>query len=117
MDEDISLSKLIAFNKNAITNGYKYVLSKYCVREAKSISKRFYWRITKVIPLHFNNGKEVKRYFRVFFKPHPNCLEDDILEGMTTDQLAALVGMQSFSIAIDEETYADNFGEFIEKDF
>lgn len=77
------------------------------------------WIVLKVLPLHTIDKKAVDRYFRLYIRPDISCSVrySDPLEDMSSDQLAALVALQSFAIDIAEEDYVSFFGDYEERDF
>jgi len=100
--------------------GFTTNLSRRFIGQVKLLKGKVMWEAAKVLPMYVLNNVEVKRYFRVFFKltlgREHSWLDEYTIDSMNNNQLAAIVGLQSFSLDVGEETYVKFFGDFDEEE-
>lgn len=110
---------IISLAKNALDSEFAVKLDNFSIKQLEIIGDSCSWIVLKVLPLHTIDKKEVDRYFRLYVRPDISCSVRyaDPLEDMSSDQLAALVALQSFAIDVAEEDYVSFFGDYEERDF
>jgi hypothetical protein len=113
--------EILELDRLSKAEGFETNLSRRSLGQVKILKGKVLWEEDKVLPMYVLNNVEVKRYFRVFFKvtlgKEFKWLDEYTIDDMTTTQLAAIVGLQSFSMDIGEDTYVKFFGDFDEKEF
>lgn len=114
----LTTDDIVDINERSGKEGFKFKLDKFHVKQLKTLGSKVTWIVAKTMPMHVLGNKQVDRYIRVFFRPDiSNDREDDSFEGMSSDELAAIVGLQSFAIDIAEDVYNEFFGNFEEMEF
>lgn len=119
MSTIVDYKTLTNLNNISRSSPYKFNLDNHRLSLVRRIKNYFKWKIIKVLKLRTIDGKEVKPYYRVFFKPTPMNPETDagsLIESLDVEQLAAIVGLQTFSIAVDKVDFVEIFGSSFGKE-
>lgn len=109
----LTTNDLIQLNSKSKKESFKLKLDRFHVKQLDVLGDKVTWIVIKVLPLHVIDNREVDRHFRLFIRPDISCdREGDPFEGMSSDELAAIVCLQSFAIDIAEDSYTEFFGNF-----